>query len=195
MADRTIPLVDLSKFVNGTAEERKAFVEALGKAFHETGFVGVVGHGISKDLIERFYTNAKSFFNLPIKTKRKYEIEGLAGQRGYTSFGKEHAKQSEVADLKEFYQIGQFVSEDHPLRASYPRNVAVAETPSFLPWGKQLYQGFEEAGSHLLRAIALYLNLPENYFAGKIDKGNSILRAIHYPPTVSYTHLTLPTKA
>ena len=180
MADRTIPLVDLSKFVNGTAEERKAFVEALGKAFHETGFVGVVGHGISKDLIERFYTNAKSFFNLPIKTKRKYEIEGLAGQRGYTSFGKEHAKQSEVADLKEFYQIGQFVSEDHPLRASYPRNVAVAETPSFLPWGKQLYQGFEEAGSHLLRAIALYLNLPENYFAGKIDKGNSILRAIHY---------------
>ena len=84
--------------------------------------------------------------------------------------------------MKEFYQIGQFVSEDHPLRASYPRNVAVAETPSFLPWGKQLYQGFEEAGSHLLRAIALYLNLPENYFAGKIDKGNSILRAIHYPP-------------
>ena len=182
MADRTIPLVDLSKFVNGTAEERQAFVDKLGKAFHETGFVGVVGHGISKDLIDRFFSNANNFFGLPVPTKRKYEIPGLAGQRGYTSFGKEHAKQSEVADLKEFFQIGQFVSEGHELRAQYPRNIAVAEAPSFLMWGKQLYQSFERAGAHLLRAIALHLELPENYFESRIDKGNSILRAIHYPP-------------
>ena len=110
MSARTIPLVDLSKFVHGTPEERAAFVAKLGKAFHETGFVGVVGHGIPKELIDRFYEKAKAFFALPTGTKRKYEVPGLAGQRGYTSFGKEHAKQSEVPDLKEFYQIGQFVN-------------------------------------------------------------------------------------
>jgi len=182
MSERTIPLVDLSKFVQGTPEERQAFVDELGKAFHETGFVGVVGHGISKDLITRFFNEANSFFGLPVATKRKYEVPGLAGQRGYTSFGKEHAKQSDVPDLKEFYQIGQFVPNDHPLRAQYPPNVMVGEKPSFLLWGKQLYQGFEKAGAHLLRAIALHLELPEDYFAGRIEKGNSILRAIHYPP-------------
>ena len=185
MSERTIPLVDLSKFVNGSAEERQAFVAKLGKAFHETGFVGVVGHGIPKELIDRFFNQANSFFGLPTKTKRKYEVPGLAGQRGYTSFGKEHAKQSEVPDLKEFYQIGQFVSNDHPLRAKYPPNVMVGEQPSFLMWGKQLYQNFERAGGHLLRAIALHLELPEDYFTGRINKGNSILRAIHYPPITS----------
>jgi hypothetical protein len=30
----------------------------------------------------------------------------MAGQRGYTSFGKEHAKQSNVADLKRVLGIG-----------------------------------------------------------------------------------------
>ena len=182
MSTRTIPLVDLSKFVNGNAEERRTFVSELGEAFHKTGFVGVVGHGIPKALIDRFYEKAKAFFSLPTKTKRKYEVPGLAGQRGYTSFGKEHAKQSEVPDLKEFYQIGQFMPNDHPLQAGYPANVMVAEEPSFLMWGKQLYQSFERAGGHLLRAIAIHLELPEDYFTEKIDKGNSILRAIHYPP-------------
>jgi hypothetical protein len=28
---------------------------------------------------------------LPIENKLKYEIEGIGGQRGFTSFGKEHA--------------------------------------------------------------------------------------------------------
>lgn len=185
MAERTIPLVDLSKFVNGTAEEKQQFVDTLGKAFHETGFVGVVGHGIPKTLIDTFYKQANEFFGLPVKTKRRYEVPGLAGQRGYTSFGKEHAKQSEVPDLKEFYQIGQFVDRNHPLKSEYPANVQVGEKPSFLLWGKQLYQAFETSGAHLLRAIALHLDLPEGYFANKIEKGNSILRAIHYPPITS----------
>ena len=62
MPDRAIPVVDLSKFVNGNAEERKAFVEKLGKAFHEIGFVGVKNHGIPQQLIDDFYKASKAFF-------------------------------------------------------------------------------------------------------------------------------------
>lgn len=182
MESRAIPLVDLSKFINGSEEDRRAFVESLGKAFHEVGFVGVINHGIPKEKIEAFYNASKRFFSLPVEIKSKYEIKGLAGQRGYTSFGKEHAKQSKVADLKEFFQIGQYVSEDHPLKSEYPDNVDVQETPDFYETGKSLYKAFEAAGGHLLRAIALHLGLDEHYFDEKIQDGNSILRSIHYPP-------------
>jgi isopenicillin N synthase-like dioxygenase len=179
---RAIPVLDLSKFTNGTPAQRKAFVAKLGKAFHEVGFVGVVNHGVSKALIDDFYTEAKAFFALEVTTKRQYEVQSLAGQRGYTSFGTEHAKQSKVADLKEFYQIGQEVPEGHPDKNIYPNNLHVAEKPRFVALGMELYQAFEKAGSALLRAIALHLDIGETYFDKKIEAGNSILRAIHYPP-------------
>ena len=116
MPDRVIPVVDLSSFVNGTEEERLAFVKELGTAFHEIGFVGVRNHGIPKHLIEGFFQSAKEFFSQSEEIKQKYEIPGLAGQRGYTSFGKEHAKQSKVADLKEFFQIGQTVEDGDAIK-------------------------------------------------------------------------------
>jgi len=179
---RTIPVVDLSKFVNGDAADRKAFVEKLGKAFHEVGFVGVVNHGIEEGLVKGFYDASKNFFSQPVSVKRTHKVEGLAGQRGYTSFGTEHAKQSQVADLKEFFQIGQFVAPDHPLKEQYPDNVKVDVVPEFMQYGEELYKAFEKSGGELLKAIAIHLDLEENYFDEKIDDGNSILRTIHYPP-------------
>ncbi len=179
---RTIPVVDLSKFVNGSEEQKAEFVQEIGAAFHNVGFVGVVNHGVPKDLVDEFYQSSKDFFSLDGKTKRQYRLDGLAGQRGYTSFGTEHAKQSNVADLKEFFQIGQYVDADHPLKDQYPDNVAVDEIGNFNEVSKRLYKSFENSGGHLLRAIAIYLNLDENYFTEKIEDGNSILRTIHYPP-------------
>jgi len=87
-----------------------------------------------------------------------------------------------VADLKEFYQIGQTVADGQADPAAYPDNVAVAERPDFLPTGVALYRAFETSGGHLLRAIAIHLGLEEDYFDHFIHNGNSILRAIHYPP-------------
>jgi len=182
MKKRAIPLVDLSQFTQGTPAQRETFVAELGKAFHEIGFVGVIHHGIPKQLIDDFYKASKEFFALPPAVKKKYEIEGLAGQRGYTSFGKEHAKHSQVADLKEFFQIGQEVNDGEMPPEHYPPNVTVEEKPDFLKLGRQLYEAFEKSGAELLRAIALHLDLGEHYFDPHIHNGNSILRAIFYPP-------------
>ena len=182
MKEKGIPTVDLSKYVHGSAEEKAQFVQDLGRAFHEVGFVAVVNHGIPKNLVDGFYSASKAFFALPEEVKRQYEIPGMAGQRGYTSFGKEHAKQSKVADLKEFFQIGQEVPADHPLKDQYPDNVSVQESPGVSQQGSELYRAFEKAGGQLLQAIAEYLNLPKDYFQQYITHGNSILRSIHYPP-------------
>lgn len=182
MKEKGIPTVDLSTFVSGSPAQREAFVRNLGNAFHEVGFVAVVNHGIPKALVDGFYAASKAFFALPETVKKQYEVSGLAGQRGYTSFGKEHAKQSQVADLKEFFQIGQVVPANHALKAEYPDNVSVTETPEFTRMGAQLYQAFEKTGGQLLEAIAIYLGLDAHYFDAFITHGNSILRSIHYPP-------------
>jgi len=182
MTAKGIPTVDLSQFTQGDANQREEFVRQLGAAFHEVGFVAVVNHGIPKALVDGFYASSKAFFALPETVKRQYEVAGLAGQRGYTSFGKEHAKQSNVADLKEFFQIGQEVLSNHPLKAQYPDNVQVTETPEMPKLGTELYRAFEKAGGQLLEAIAIHLNLPTDYFQKQITAGNSILRSIHYPP-------------
>ena len=182
MTQRAIPLVDLAKFLNGSSTEKAAFVQEIGNAFQEIGFVGVVNHGIDKTSIDKFYTESKSFFALPVEVKRQYEIAGIAGQRGYTSFGKEHAKHSEVADLKEFFQIGQYLEEGATRPDDYLDNVEVEEATEFLSSGIELFRAFERTGLALLQAIALYLGLEEDHFAPEFKPGNSVLRAIHYPP-------------
>ncbi len=177
-----IPVVDLSQFINGTEEQKNAFVEEIGKAYEDIGFVAVKNHGIPSDLIADLYKHVQQFFSLPLEKKRAFERPELSGQRGYTSFGKEHAKGSDEPDLKEFFQYGQIVSEDHELKKEYPDNVNVEDVEGFDETFYRAYREFEKSGKYLLRAIALYLNLPENYFDEFVNQGNSIVRAIHYPP-------------
>jgi isopenicillin N synthase-like dioxygenase len=178
----SVPVVDLSEFTGGNNDKKRRFVKQLGEAFHEVGFVSVMNHGVSEKLIEDLYREVKSFFSLPIEIKKKYERKDLAGQRGYTSFGIEHAKQSATPDLKEFFQFGQIVTDNDSIQNEYPPNVWVEEAPGFNDVAVNAFRSFEICGGHLLRAIALFLNLPENYFEKKTHNGNSILRAIHYPP-------------
>ncbi len=179
---QTIPTVDLQEFWSGDADKQKAFVTQLGAAFEDVGFVAVKGHGIPEDLIGQLYENVKTFFSLPTDVKVGAEVPGLAGQRGYTSFGKEHAKQSDAPDLKEFFQFGQTVEDDDPIKSEYPDNVQVEGVDDFNPTMLKAYRAFEKAGGALLEAIAIHLGLPNDYFSDKTQNGNSILRAIHYPP-------------
>jgi isopenicillin N synthase-like dioxygenase len=177
-----IPRLDLNTYVNGNAEDRKRFSDEIGKAFNETGFVTITNHGLSKELIDKLYEQVKALFALPLDIKQKYEIPGLAGQRGYTGKGKETAKGFKTPDLKEFWQIGQTVAADSPLKADYPDNIIVTELPEFNTVTQEVYKKLEKAGVYLLRAIAVYLGLPENYFDDKVSEGNSILRTLHYFP-------------
>jgi len=177
-----IPRLDLGDYINGNTAARKAFSDAIGKAFNETGFVTITNHGLSKPLIDKLYHEVKSLFTLPDSAKSKYEIPGLAGQRGYTGKSKETAKGFKTPDLKEFWQIGQTVAPNSPLKDEYPPNVWVDELPDFNLTTNEVYKKLESAGKHLLEAIAVYLELPENYFDEEIHEGNSILRTLHYFP-------------
>jgi len=177
-----IPSVNLQDFVSNDPERKQRFTQAIGAAFEDIGFVALSGHFLSDALVSGLYTEIKKFFALPQETKDGYEIAGIGGQRGYTSFGKEHAKGRKEGDLKEFWHFGQYVEGDAKLEAEYPANITVNELPEFNEVGKETYKMLEKTAKYVLRALALHLNLEETYFDGFIKNGNSILRPIHYPP-------------
>jgi isopenicillin N synthase-like dioxygenase len=177
-----VPSLDLANFTGGDPEKKKKFVADLGAAYNNIGFVAIRNHYLTDELSARLYATIKKFFALPDEVKQRYEIPGLAGQRGYIGKGKEHAKGRNTGDLKEFYHIGQTVEGDDPIKNEYPDNVWPSEIQEFKEIGLEVYRRLENTGIQMLRAIALYLNLPENYFDAKVKNGNSILRPIHYFP-------------
>ena len=177
-----IPEVNLNDYLTGDPDSKKKFINDLGKGFSEIGFIALKGHLLNDTVKESLYDEVKNFFNLSNEIKSKYIISGLASQRGFTPFGKEHAKGRNVGDLKEFWHFGQYVKNEPELENKYPKNVMVDELEEFNSVGQKTYELLEETGRHVLGAIACYLNLDETYFDKHIFNGNSILRAIHYPP-------------
>jgi len=182
MSTPYIPTLDLGSYIDGTEQQRKKFSDELGRAFNDSGFVTITNHGLSQELIDQLYQNIQAVFGLPADQKAKYEKPELAGQRGYTSPGKETAKGAKTADLKEFWQIGQTVTDGDPIQYQYPDNEYLEEIPEFNAVTNETYQKLESNGKHLLRAIATYLGLPVDYFDAFVHNGNSILRGIHYFP-------------
>ena len=178
----TIPSVNLKDFLSDNPIRKQNFVNAIGQAYEEIGFVALKGHFLDDTLVDNLYTEVKNFFCLPTETKRQYEIPGIGGQRGYVSFGKESAKGKKEGDLKEFWHFGQYVENNDKLKVEYPDNVNVNELSEFNKTGKETYKMLEKTAKYVLRALALHLGLEETYFDEYIYNGNSILRPIHYPP-------------
>lgn len=181
---KNIPSVDLSDFLSGDHARKQKFIKEIGEAYEEIGFVALRGHFLSDELTENLYKEVKNFFDLSEEVKQSYEIEGIGGQRGYTSFGKESAKVKKEGDLKEFWHFGQEVEGNEALKAEYPKNVIVKEIPNFNTVGMESYKMLEKTAIYVLRALALYIGLDEMYFDKYVVNGNSILRPIYYPPII-----------
>lgn len=173
-----VPTLDFRRFDT----ERDAFVSELGAAYRQFGFCCISHHGVSHALIESAYDAFKRFFALPADIKMKYHQPGTGGARGYTPFKVETAKDSEHPDLKEFWHIGRELPPHSSYVDEMAANVWPTEVSDFKQQGLALYQALDDLGRQLLRALALHIELPKDYFEDKVQFGNSILRPIHYPP-------------
>ena len=174
-----IPSLDLADFKSGDPSRKQKFVEELGEAYSNIGFVAIKNHGLTDELTANLYDKIKEFFALPDGVKSKYERPENSGQRGYISKGKEKAKGRNTGDLKEFYHVGQ---DDDRKMPDYPANIWPSEVVSFQEYTQGAFYVLQDAGIQMLRAIAIYLGLDEFYFDDKVSRGNSILRPIHYFP-------------
>jgi isopenicillin N synthase-like dioxygenase len=180
---RRIPLVNLAHYRTGTPRERARFVQVFGDALKEFGFVSVEAHGVDQGLIRRTYSDVERFFQLPEDVKRCYVVPGGAGQRGYTGYGQEHARNRTVGDLKEFWHVGRELPSTHPhFSPHYGPNLWPEEVPSFRTNTVALFNALDEAAAVMLHALADYFGVARTTFSAMAQDGNSILRLIHYPP-------------
>ncbi len=185
MSDPSIPVVDVRDWF-GDDEARARFVRGVGESLADIGFFALANHGISPEDTQRAYATARAFFALPPATKAAYHRAGAKGQRGYTGFGTEHAKDAQAADLKEFWQVGRVdVPDGHEVHQPFGPNLwPDADVPAFRPVMSELYRGLDRLGAMCLEAAALYLGEPADTFAAMATDSDTIVRVIYYPPTV-----------
>jgi isopenicillin N synthase-like dioxygenase len=178
---QTIPVASLKDFAAGGAR-RQAFVKTVGDALIDIGFFALEDHGVDMGVINKSYALAEELFLKPTSEKLKYEDTKLKGQRGYISFGREHAKDAKAPDLKEFWHVGQELPPGHPLAAEYPPNIWPTGMPAFKTTMLDLFARLEACSLSILEACALYIGEPQDRFSSIAKTGNTILRVIHYPP-------------
>ncbi len=174
MSANTIPCLDFSQC------DSLEFAEQLSEAFSNFGFVALENHGLSAALRERAFEVISKFFDLSRAEKLKYFVPDGAGARGYTEFGRELAKDSITPDLKEFYHVGRELPLDK--RVAEKNNIWPQEIPEFRREILELFSQLDRIGARVLQAVARGLKLDPDYFVDKTNLGNSLIRALHYPP-------------
>lgn len=158
-------------------------INILSDALEDHGFFSITEHGLSNKLVDKCYQLSKQFFDLEYEIKNKYSSVGSKGARGYTPKGIETAVGENVPDQKEFWHHGPVV--DDTFDQKIPKNIIIEEMPEFNKYYDELYLELHKIGSRVLSVIALSLDIDKNFFTPWIEKGNSLLRSIHYPPVDS----------
>jgi hypothetical protein len=93
--------LDLADFEREGGNERLA--KQLEHAAHNVGFFYVKNYGLSQDEVNNQFTLAKSFFELPIEEKAKYEVDyAAADYNGWRRNGLR--KQGSTVDNVEMYK-------------------------------------------------------------------------------------------
>lgn len=180
---RQVPELSLMSYVEGGQADQQKFVDQLYSGLKDYGFIILKDHPIQEVTRQEGYAAVKKFFELKEETKREYICEKGGGQRGYTPFGTEHAKDNPHKDLKEFWHVGREVPSGHKFHEYYPENVwPENEVPEFKEHLLNLYNALDKTSHVLLEALGRALDVPKDYFSNMIHEGNSVLRAIHYPP-------------
>lgn len=179
--EQTIPVVDLQQYTNGDAQARQAFVQKFGDALKEFGFAAIENHGIDKDLLDRTYGDFKSFFDRDVDYKQRFEDPSTGRQRGYTSYGVEHAKNNKKADLKEFFHLGREITPDHELHGRMVPNIWPEGMDGLKDDSLSLFNALEGCAMTLLEVVSVYLDQEPDFLPSMAHNGSSIVRVIHYP--------------
>jgi len=180
---RKVPELSLMSFVNGSNNDKVKFTNELFRGLKDYGFIVLVDHPVDYALTSKAYDLVHEFFQLPVETKKQYICKEGGGQRGYTAFGVEHAKDSKYPDLKEFWHVGrETLNNEAKFRPFFPHNLWPTEVPEFKDVMLKFYAGMDTTSNLILDSLGMALDVPQTYFRTMLQDGNSIVRAIHYPP-------------
>ena len=179
---RKVPELSFNSYIEGSNTDRQRFIDNFYSGMKDYGFIVLKDHPIPDALLNNAYSMLEELFALDNETKMQYALKENGFQRGYTPFGQEHAKDSPVMDLKEFWHVGRELEKRHRYSSIYPSNVWPTELPDFRPVMSKIFRALDESGKVMLEALTFPLDLPRDFFSRMMGEGNSILRLLHYPP-------------
>ncbi|MBL7688094.1 MAG: isopenicillin N synthase family oxygenase [Bdellovibrionaceae bacterium] len=179
---RRVPELSLNSYIEGSQNDRHRFIDNFFSGLKDYGFIVLKDHPIPDALLNNAYALLEELFALKNEQKMKYALKENGFQRGYTPFGTEHAKDSPVMDLKEFWHVGRDLPEGHRYASIYPKNVWPTEIPEFQAIMAKIFRALDDTGKIMLEALTFPLELERDYFSKMMGEGNSILRLLHYPP-------------
>ena len=182
----SIPVVDLKPSFSRDLADRRAVAREIRAAGSATGFFYVRNHGVPAWLTAEHLALARAFFDLPEHEKREIDIRFSNCTRGYEPIAAQTLDAGTPADFKEGFLIGNDLDAEHPyVRAGVP-NTGANQWPRN---PSQLRDHFERyltqmlaLGRHIMRALALSLELPEAYFDDGLAEPTYVSRLLHYPP-------------
>jgi len=177
-----VPELSLRSYTHGSTAEKSRFVDRLFEGLKQYGFIILKDHPIEISLLRKAYSLSEQLFALPVAQKESYVSPNGGGVRGYTPFGKEHAKSSRYPDLKEFWHVGRDLSPSHRLKSYFPENIWPKELTEFESVFRSMFQALDDTGRIMLQALTGPLVVDKDYFTRMTDSGSSILRLLHYPP-------------
>ncbi len=171
---RGIPEVDFGPFVNGDAAARRRVAAEIRAACSEFGFLNAANLPLPEGLVQRVSAKAKEFFALPREVKEAIGRSDLDVISGYVGVAVEHLDTQRPGDLKESFSLNQA-----SLKLLDQWHIPVA---GFRETVLDLHEAGARACATLVRAMALSLDAPEDFFVDKHAPHASTARFFHYPP-------------
>lgn len=186
--DVRIPIIDIGALSTGDAPARAAVAKEIAAACEDIGFFIIVNHGVPDAVIDGAWAATRDFFDLPLEEKQRMITDDEATYPyGYSKLGGEflsrgksaemgEEKKTGAGDLKEMMAIG----SGNPACGFPPRRLPERPAAFAEAW-TAYYDSINGLAERLLRAMAIALGMPENWFEDKIDRHISALRANNYP--------------
>ncbi|KAF3483550.1 oxidoreductase, 2OG-Fe(II) oxygenase family [Arthroderma uncinatum] len=184
-----IPVVDFAPFREGSPADAKATGQVIFEAFRDVGFVYLKNHGVPQGVVDDAFSWSKKLFDLPQSEKEKapHPPEGW-WHRGYSGMGREKVTQMvfdkenlgelrKIPDVKESFDIGR---EDDKITP----NIWLPEStmPGFRAFFNSFFQINHKVGQDILRALAVGMDMDENFFESYHTMQDNQIRLLHYPP-------------
>ncbi|MDB5807203.1 MAG: penicillin synthase [Betaproteobacteria bacterium] len=181
-----IPVIDFTDAFSPDLAKREAVAWEIHKACRDVGFFYLAGHGVAPAMIEAQFEAARGFFALPNDTKELVNLSRSRSGFGYEPMSGQTLDSGTPPDLKEGFQCGMDLPDDHPyvLRGleRYGLNQWPASLPGFRAQTLAYHAAMMDLSRKLLSIIALSLDIDENFFHPLTETPIATLRMLHYPP-------------
>ncbi len=186
-----VPIIDIEPYRLGGSAERRRVAEQVGRAVAEIGFLVITGHGVDPALIAAVERVSRAFFDLPLDVKARVARPATDVARGYIPLEAESVGRSRSietpGDLNESLMIGPVdVTDDHYFIAPeagkhFAPNLWPLEPSELRDRYTAYFHAMGTLADELMVIFALALDLPEDFFADRIDRHISRLRVRNYP--------------